>query len=584
MRKDVKNNSNSSLDSKRQNSPNGISDQESPRERRFEGPFEGPSSYPRFCRWSLIRIELLLAAVAAALSMWAASLLPAGLILSGEGLGLFFSDQEQVPVRPASCRIDPDKGTAPEVGHYLNGQGVEDAALVAAGHFTNEIRLGSGDLASIYEGAINQWKEVGWNEAGAIKLYTADPQGQERAGLTAEKVRTLADWDEVVARLEHEPKAMALLPVGMVGPSIRVLSRPIRLDGSPSPELPLRTIAIAGDVMLGNWIRLMGRVKRVVAGERDYPFAFTSSLFRGADLAVVNLECVASEGPRAGGLFGILFRAGEAGLDRIREAGIDFVSLANNHAYDYGEEGLAQMIANLDTRGIRHAGAGVSAEQACAPQKFTIGEARVAFLGLTDIPPNRPVHARSGLIIAGTYPVATGSLRHLQGSSAPPGPTSSDGLAGRWKEAIKDARSDSDIVIVMIHWGEEFSNKQNERQHRLARKMVDLGADLVVGAHPHCVQGIEWIRGEAVIYSIGNFVFALNEIPGRVGEMADGVILQCRILGRRLYQLDITPVLEVLGSPIPIPPGCSDSILASFRSRTMERIYKNSRFGADPEA
>lgn len=530
------------------------------------------------------RMEILLAAVAAALSVWAASLLPAEFFLSGEGRRLFFSDQEQVPISPASCRIDPDKGTAPEVSLYLNGQGMEEAALVAAGHFTNETRLGNGDLASIYEGSINRWKEVGQNGAGAIKLYTAEPQGLESAGLTAEKVCTLADWDEVVARLEHEPEAMALLPLGMVGPSVRVLSGPIRPDGRPSPELPLRTIAIAGDVMLGNWIRLMGRVKRVVAGERDYPFAFTSSLFRGADLAVVNLECVASEGPRAGGLFGILFRAGEAGLDRIREAGIDFVSLANNHAYDYGEEGLAQMIANLDTRGIRHAGAGVSAEQACAPQKFTIGEARVAFLGLTDIPPNRPVHARSGLIIAGTYPVATGSLRHLQGSSAPPGPTSSDGLAGRWKEAIKDARSDSDIVIVMIHWGEEFSNKQNERQHRLARKMVDLGADLVVGAHPHCVQGIEWIRGSAVIYSIGNFVFALNEMPGRVGETADGVILQCRILGRRLYQLDITPVLEILGSPVPIPPGCSDLLLASFRIRTMERIYDNSRFGEDPEA
>jgi len=522
------------------------------------------------------KVEPLLAAAAAALSVWAASLLPAEVFLSREGQGFFFSDRKKVPVHPASGQIDPDKGTTLESSIPWKSRGREEDAFIAAGHFTNEAQLEMEELVSIYEGVIDKWDELRQQMSRPINLYTADPKGLEDAGLPAGKAGMLATWDEVVTRLESEPGAMALLPVRKVRPSVRVLSRPMLPDGRPARELPVRTIAIAGDVMLGNWIQIMGRAKWMVAGEQGYPFSYTSPLLRAADLAVVNLECVASEGPRAGGIFGIQFRAGEASLDLVREAGIDLVSLANNHTYDYGEKAFVEMISNLDVRGIRHAGAGVTAEQAYAPKIFTLGQTRVAFIAITDIPPNRPAPMPSGLIVASTYPVMTSSRRRLRGASAPSGAAHPDRSLSRWEEAIKIARTDSDIVIILIHWGEEFMSGQNERQRSLARKMIDLGADLVVGAHTHCVQGIEWVRGRAVIYSLGNFVFALNEIPGRVGSVSDGVLLQCRILDRRLYQFDNIPVLEVLGSPVPAPLGCSDPTLTSYRQRTMERIYNNS--------
>jgi hypothetical protein len=521
----------------------------------------------------------LLATIVAILSIGVGSLLPAEWFFSGEILELLFQDRYTRHSPPAACPIDPAEGSAAQApGAYWNEQGRTEKLFVATGHFSNEARLGMRLLASIYDGTTARWEDIGGNPAGAINLYTANPQSLEKMGLSAGKATTLATWDEVLVRLEREPGALAILPLDRVGPVVRALSGPLHTDGRPAHELPIRTIAIAGDVMLGNWIQAIGRIKRAVSGEQNYPFSHISPLLRAADLAVSNLEFVASEGPRKGGIFSARFRAKEASLDLIREAGIDLVSLANNHTFDYGTEGFVDMLVNLEARGMRHVGAGTSLRQAYTPERFVISQARVAFLALTDIRPNRSPPRHSGHTVAGTYPRASG---WQTGRGKPDGPRRGAPparAASPWEKAIKEARMNSDIVFVLIHWGQEFVNKHNERQRRLAHRMVDLGANLVVGAHPHSVQGIEKYRGSIIIYSLGNLVFALNEIPGLVGAVSDGVLLECRLLGRRLYQLDITPTLEIMGAPIPIPSGCQDPILSAFRRRTMERIHKNSRF------
>ena len=521
-----------------------------------------------------------LAAIAAALCVLALFSLPAKGFLPREGFLFFHTPPSALrEAAPSSGSDLPcDAGDRKEGEAETGGCPVEDL-FVAAGHFTNQTRLEIDALPLVYEGTVVQWSQAGRvGAAGPIEIYTADPPGLERAGLPAARVRTLETWEAVIDRLERDPDAVALVPVTEVRPSVRVLSGPVHADGRPAPALPVRTVTVAGDVMLGNWIEAMALAKWVVTGEEGYPFGSIAPYLAEADLAMANLEFVASEGPRLGGLFGIRFRSGPWSLDRIRATGIDLVSLANNHTLDYGGDAIFEMMAGLDARNIRHVGAGPSPLGACAPRFESVGEARVAVMALTDVPPNQPIPRHSSLYVADTARLGTRSKARRPGESV----LDADGTVPSrppWEAALRKARAESDVVVVMIHWGKEFLNKQNENQRRLARRMADLGADLVVGAHPHCVQGVEWHGGCAVFYSLGNLVFGLNELPGPVGAVSDGALLQCRILGRRLYQFDLVPVAETLGSPVPPSLSTPAPGLPEPLKRTLLRIYRNSTFG-----
>lgn len=529
------------------------------------------------------RAERFRAAALAAALMGAVCLLPAECLVPEEVLSVLCADRGEHPL-PPDAPVAPDEGAGtPRSGTRRNAPDPGRRILVAAGHFTNETRLDAASLASIYAGAIDRWDRLGGGPGGPIRLYAADGDTLEEMGLPADRVTVLATWDEVVQRLAGTPGALALLPVEKVGPALRVLSAPLYENGQPAPDLPLRTLTVAGDIMLGNWVQAIGRIRLEATGERGYPFTHIAPLLQAADLSVANLEFVASDGPRKGNLFSIQFRAGRESLDSIREAGIDLVSLANNHTCDYGETGFLDTIEALEALDLRYAGAGTSAERAYAPARFRIGTSHVAFVALTDIPPNQCPARNGRFTIADTRSSATGSRARAR-SGVPCG----TGSCGRgpfpWKRAVQAARLNADLVVVLVHWGEEFTNEQNGRQRNLAHTMVDLGADLVLGAHPHCVQGIEAYKGGIIVYSLGNLVFALNEIPGFVGAVCDGVLLHCRILGGRLFQIDVIPALEVMGEPIPVPAGCRDPVLSAFRHRTMKRIYANSVFpdGLDP--
>jgi len=524
------------------------------------------------------RTERFWAAALAALSMCAVCLLPAECIVSRETLSVILTDR-YMHSPPPGCLVARDEGSGtPKAGTRWNEPVQGHEILVATGHFTNETRLDAAALASIYAGTIDRWDRLGWETGEPIWLYSADGDTIEEMGLPAGRVTMLATWDDVVKRIEETPGSLALLPVETVGPTMRVLSAPLYRNGREAPALPVQTLTVAGDIMLGNWIQTIGRIRLEATGERGYPFTHIAPLLHAADLAVANLEFVASDGPRKGNLFNIQFRARQESLDSMREAGIDLVSLANNHTCDYGETGFLDMINTLEALGLRYAGAGTSTGRAYAPARFQIGTSHVAFVALTDIPPNQCPARNRRFTIADTRSSATGPAARMARSGFPHGTASSSRIQPHWKEAIQDARVNADLVVVLVHWGEEFKNEQDGRQRTLAHTMVSLGADLVLGAHPHCVQGIEMYKGGIIVYSLGNLVFALNEIPGFVGAVSDGVLLQCRILGNRLYQIDVIPALEVMGEPIPVPAGCQDPVLSAFRKRTLRRIYENSRF------
>ena len=237
----------------------------------------------------------------------------------------------------------------------------------------------------------------------------------------------------------------------------------------------LVSIAIVGDVMLADG------PGRVIARGQD-PFAPFASRLAAADLRVANLECVVAHGGQAQDK-PWTFRAHPRVLPVLARH-IDAVSVANNHAGDYGRLAFAQMLRRLQTAGVPWFGGGHSLREAHEPLIVTRHGLRIALLGYNGFLP-RAFEAGED------HPgVAWIDEQHLI-------------------EDIQRARAvhRADLVIPFMHWGQEHEPRASDHQRALARRMIDAGADAVVGTHPHVVQDTETYRGRPIVYSLGNFVF-----------------------------------------------------------------------------
>jgi hypothetical protein len=159
------------------------------------------------------------------------------------------------------------------------------------------------------------------------------------------------------------------------------------------------------------------------------------------------------------------------------------VSLANNHTMDFGSVGLFETIEALRQAGVNFVGAGRNRDEACAPVFLDIAQRRVAFL------------ARSAVIVsAPTY-----AAENIPGVAF----LDVDQTVG----AIRVCRSRADLVVLMVHWGIEEYSYPSLAQRALAKQLIEAGADLILGHHPHVLQGVEQIGAGMAVYSLGNFVF-----------------------------------------------------------------------------
>lgn len=178
------------------------------------------------------------------------------------------------------------------------------------------------------------------------------------------------------------------------------------------------------------------------------------------------------------------FRAHPKRVDILKEIGVDIVSLANNHALDFGQEALLDTFTTLDEAEVDYVGAGVNMERAKAPIYYTIGETTIAYVAASHVIYAMDWYAtdtRPGMI--GTYD-----------------PT-------LFVASIKEAKENSDFVVVYVHWGKERTHEPVSYQKNLARIYIDAGADAVIGCHPHVMQGIEFYKGKTIAYSLGNYWF-----------------------------------------------------------------------------
>ena len=242
----------------------------------------------------------------------------------------------------------------------------------------------------------------------------------------------------------------------------------------PHPEI---TLIAVGDINLG---RKAGRI--ILGGDVDYAFEKTKDIIESADIAFANLESTISEqnGITQNGTW--CFTAPPAAAGTLLHAGFDVVSLANNHVWDFGKRALLETPVHLDRVGIRHAGTGQNIDAAFSPAILEAKGIRIALFSVTSI-----FNYGGADHEAFTY-TAWADMERL-------------------KPAIEKVKSDVDLVIVAAHWGPEYQDRPAGEVVALAHEMVDAGADIILGGHPHVPQGIERYKGAFIIYSLGNFAY-----------------------------------------------------------------------------
>ncbi len=268
-------------------------------------------------------------------------------------------------------------------------------------------------------------------------------------------------------------------------------------------------VAAGGDVNFGD-----GVTPYLTSNGVDYPWANVSDMFSSANIGFVNLECCISTGgtPVPGKAY--CFRGPTDAVGGMARAGIDVVSLANNHSKDYGTGALLDTFTYLEESGVRWCGAGKDAGEAYRCTVLTVHGKTVGFLAFNSIVP-----------------------------SGWPATADNPGCATTWDEeriadSIKIAKAEYDYVVSSFHWGIELDTSPTGGQRNLAHLAVDSGADLVLGHHPHVVQGFELYKNGLIAYSLGNFIFS----PPR--EISAKTVLLIATIGPEgLIQAKIIPLV-----------------------------------------
>lgn len=279
----------------------------------------------------------------------------------------------------------------------------------------------------------------------------------------------------------------------------------VQTDGKE--KRPDIRVTVIGDTMLD-------ASARPVLQQQGYDYAFAGShhLYAESEIVLANLEGpLTSRGKKAEKRY--TFRSpSEKVAAALKTAGVNAVTLANNHMLDYGEEGLADTMQALDRAGIGHFGAGMDLPEARAPYIATVGGVRIGMLGYSL-----------------TFPEEFWATESRAGTAF--------GRRQAIMEDVAELKKRVDLVLVSFHWGQEGKTVLRPYQEELAHSAIDAGADAVIGHHPHIAQAVEKYRGKAIIYSLGNFVF--GSYSNRVQY---GLIGEFTIHNNKISALRVTPV------------------------------------------
>lgn len=278
-------------------------------------------------------------------------------------------------------------------------------------------------------------------------------------------------------------------------------------------------IAITGDIMTGRDITAQLNSKGP-----DYPFNGVAAELKQCSIIFGNLESPLIYADKETALVKngkkqVYLYSEEKAADGIKNAGFNILSLANNHALDYGQDGLSQTMdilkaRNIDFCGIRR-GDLSKANEPCVKE---VNGTKVGFLCYSDVSDREFKSTKNSY---GTIPA----------------------LPAEIEKDIKNARPEVDVLVVYLHWGKE-GNPVQEIQYVTARQIIDMGADIVIGSHTHVFQDIEEYKGKFIFYGLGNFVFDMKREDTKYSA-----ILKLRIGDRKITKLKLIPVYLENNSP-----------------------------------
>lgn len=279
-------------------------------------------------------------------------------------------------------------------------------------------------------------------------------------------------------------------------------------------------LAFVGDVLLGGSVG-----EAITRLGVHYPWDGTRALFDRAEFVVANLETsVATGGTPEDKQF--VFRAEPRTLEGLAAAGVDLVTLANNHSLDYGADALLETLEHLDRYGVLRVGAGATEPAAYAPVIVEFGELSIGFIGVSRV-----------------YPYA-----HWRATASRPGLASGyDYALDNVLEVVDAIRPTVDALFVLVHWGSELADQPRQIDLIFAQALLDHDVSGIIGHHPHVLQGFQFApaTGQLVAWSLGNFVFRSFREVSRptavlfVDVASDGRITDARV--EPMYIDDLRP-------------------------------------------
>jgi len=277
-----------------------------------------------------------------------------------------------------------------------------------------------------------------------------------------------------------------LLPVLIVVGLIIFLNLPKTKPFIIEKNQPVSTstinVILAGDIMLDRGVAYM--IEKYGNNDPKFPFLKIADYFKTADVVFGNLEGpVSNKGEKVGSIYS--FRANPNMVEGLNFAGFNVISMANNHAFDYGREAFEDTMKRLKTTGIDCVGADFSGTEAFSPVIKNVDDIKIGFLAYTNL--------------GSPYWEATTNTSGLAWIN--------EGLLGLAKQQIKTAKEKVNILIVSLHAGEEYQKTPTQFQIDFSRMAIDAGADIIVGHHPHVVQPDEIYKDKYIFYSLGNFIF-----------------------------------------------------------------------------
>lgn len=304
---------------------------------------------------------------------------------------------------------------------------------------------------------------------------------RDTGGATVQTGQSMEQIEEQIEEIKHVNDKYADV---LNDPAYMVENNIYAKDAADPTQV---SVAFAGDILFDPGYAVMSKLQQN-GGQISAGIApDLIEEMRSADIMVLNNEFPYSDRGTPTPEKQFTFRARPQTVSYLGDLGVDLVSLANNHAYDYGETAFLDTMDTLAQAGIAYVGAGRNLQEARRPVYYIINNMKIAFVAATQI------ERLDNPDTKGATDTSAGVFRCWNG----------DNLL----ETVWEARQNSDFVIVFLHWGTENQDTIDWAQEKQAPEVAEAGADLIIGAHPHCLQQISMVNGVPVVYSLGNFWF-----------------------------------------------------------------------------